>query len=74
MFERGMPEMEGDLMKIVGVSNYDDEKENDVLVASNLTMEKAKSMLNMINSEINPYGTYFYKIVPDDYKLHAFKE
>jgi hypothetical protein len=61
-------------MKIIGVSNYDDEEENDVLVASNLTVEKAKSMLNMINSEVNPNGTYVYKIVQDDYKLHVFKE
>jgi hypothetical protein len=61
-------------MKIVAYSNFDSETVNDVLVADNITnSERAETMLKALNDKVTEYSTYYFKIVPDDYKLYVWE-
>lgn len=64
-------------MKIVGVDNFNTEVIDDYLVADNIGSERlAKIMANALNEKLSPNNNpdrYFYKVMPDSYKLFKFK-
>ena len=55
-------------MKIVGVSNYDNESVSDFVVAENVVRGCIKRMCKALNN--GPNETYFFKAVEDDYVLY----
>lgn len=57
-------------MKIIGISNYDNDYVSDVLIKENVTESEGKKIIEKMNKN-NDY--YFYKIVPDNYKLYKFE-
>lgn len=58
-------------MKIIGISNYDNDYVSDVLIKENVTESEGKKIIEKMNKNDNDY--YFYKIVPDNYKLYKFE-
>lgn len=62
-------------MKIVKVSNFNDEMINDQLVCSNIKNKfEADTMLEALNQKHSgDTANYHYKIVEDDYKLYTWE-
>jgi hypothetical protein len=60
--------------KIIGVSNFDNETVSDTLVCEGMTQYWAKAIFNDCVGKLNTeYDYYFYKIVPQDYKLYKWE-
>lgn len=59
-------------MKVVGISNHDDETVNDVLVADELTQDSAEKIAAERNKEATDLSRYWFVIKPDDYNLHRW--
>jgi hypothetical protein len=61
-------------VKIVCVDNFDRETVSDFLVAENIQNEKfARAMCSALNDKFSgPDVPYFFKVKPDDYRLHTF--
>lgn len=57
-------------MKIIGISNYNNDYVSDVLIKENVTESEGKKIIEKMNKN-DDY--YFYKIVPDNYKLYKFE-
>ncbi len=58
-------------MKIIGKSNFDIETVDDILLCENvLSLGYGTEICNALNTES---GEYFFKVVPDDYKLYKFE-
>jgi hypothetical protein len=64
-----------DKVKIIGVSNYDNEMVNDILIAENVSEFYAKIIADLLNKDkrTGGDGTYHYKVVPMDYELYKFE-
>ena len=61
-------------MKIIGISNFDLETVNDVIVAENVQPFYVDTIVDALNKKLcSEHATYFYKAVEDDYKLHVFE-
>ena len=60
-------------MKVVGVSNFDNESVSHILVRENLTQEEAEKLADEKNAEEGELSTYFYVVKPDDYKLYRWE-
>lgn len=61
-------------MKIIAVSNFDNESVSDELVAENVTEYYAKRIVDFLNGKFS--GTtalYYYRAVSDDHKLYKFE-
>lgn len=58
-------------MKIIGVSNFDDEMVSDVLVKKDIYGVQIIDELEKLNKDSEQ--KYFYKAVDDNYKLYEFK-
>lgn len=59
-------------MKIIGVSNFDNETTNDILICENISPEFDKVIVNLLNRKFQFQG-YFFKMVDDDYQLYKFE-
>lgn len=57
-------------MKIIGISNYDNDYVSDVLIKENVTESEGKKIIEKMNKNSD---YYFYKIVLDNYKLYKFE-
>lgn len=61
-------------MKIIGKSNFDNERVDDILIAENIRNEFYASVLvaalNDIHGEDAPY---FFKVVLDSYELYSWE-
>lgn len=60
-------------MKIVGYSNFDIETVNDFIVCENVNKVFGPTMLKALTDMVTDNSTYYYKLVPDDYKLHKWE-
>ncbi len=60
-------------MKIICVDNFARETHSDTLVAENITNERyGQRMVDALNSSSGEDGEDFFKLVPDDHKLHEY--
>ena len=60
-------------MKIVAVSNFDDEMVGDQLEAENVNRVAGEVMTRAMNDEFSgPNARMYYRLVDDDYALHEF--
>lgn len=61
-------------MKIIGVSNSNDETVSDCLVCENVRESLAEEICNDLNKKYcGEYDGTHFKMVPDDYKLYHFE-
>lgn len=60
-------------MKIVIISNYNNELINDRLFCENISYEIAKKIANIMNESIPDDHPDFYEVVDDDYKLYKWQ-
>lgn len=60
-------------MKIIIKSNFDNESVNDRLVCDNVNSFFGNEIVGFLNSFVTEYSTYYYELVPDDYKLYCFE-
>jgi len=61
-------------MKIIKVSNYDNESQSDVLVADNVNEHYGKFLVEALIKEFSSnVSPDYFRLVPDDYKLYEFK-
>lgn len=59
-------------MKIIGISNFDNDSISDILICENICEGYDKAIINFFNDRAD-HQTYFFKIVADDYKLYKFE-
>lgn len=61
-------------MKIIAVSNFDNESISDSLVAENVSEYYANYIVEFLNNKFGGVlATYFYRVVEDEYKLYIFE-
>lgn len=60
-------------MKVIGVDNFGRDNVDDILVKENLTECEANKLVEKMNSELNKYSSYFYKVKADNYKLFIWE-
>lgn len=61
-------------MKIIGVSNFDNELTSDILIAENLQPYWAKAIVSLINKYLcSETSTYYYKAVENTYILYKYE-
>lgn len=60
-------------MKVIGVSNFDNESVSDILVEEHLESTQASKLAMRKNEEGGMYSTYFYQAVEETYKLYKFE-
>ena len=60
-------------MKIIATDNYDRDYISDELIAFNLSKKEAKRKADKMNKKTGEHSPIFYRIVPNDYKLHIFE-
>lgn len=61
------------IMKIIAVSNFDNERISDFLVAENVSEWYAEKISFLLNEFTGLSSTMFYKGVKDNYKLYEFQ-
>jgi len=59
--------------KIVGVSNFNSEHVNDILIADNLNYYHGNLIVKLLIDTMHKYDDYFPKLVSDDYKLYKWE-
>lgn len=60
-------------MKIIGVSNFNEEGINDIIVAENVTKIFIDSIVSFLNNEFSGNTKiYYFKKVEDDYNLYTY--
>lgn len=57
------------MAKVIGISNFNLESVSDILIREGMSEEEAKEEVELLNSKAHDHSTYYYKVVPDDYKL-----
>lgn len=62
-----------DTMKVVGVSNFNLETVDDILVSEHETPEDARAIAKEMNDSTGMNDKYYYKAVDDSYVLHKFE-
>lgn len=61
-------------MKIIAVSNFNNESVSDVLVAENVSEYYAKYIVEFLNSKFSGTSSpNYYRAVLDDHKLYKFE-
>ena len=61
-------------MKIIAVSNFDDEMVSDILIAENVSEDWAKRIVKLMNTHWSTEtDRYYYQCVIDEYRLHTFE-
>lgn len=61
-------------MKIIGISNFNLETIDDILIAENIFNNfYAEKIVNHLNEQLGPDSTFFFKSVEDNKKLHVFE-
>ncbi len=60
-------------MKIIKVSNFDDDLVSDVLVEEGLEEAEGTARVDALNEDVGDHDKYFYRLVPDDYVLYEFE-
>lgn len=59
-------------MKIVAVSNHDDEMVSDSLICENVNERNGKRLVELLNQPVGNDSMYFHKLEADDYKLYVW--
>lgn len=60
-------------MKVVIVSNYNNEQVDDVLFCKNVSHEIAKKIAWLMNNSISDDHPDYYEVKEDDYKLYKWE-
>ncbi len=61
-------------MKVIGVSNFDNESQSDILIARGLTCFGAEALAKEKNkNESGHYAMVYYRAVGDSYELYTFE-
>lgn len=60
-------------MKIIGVSNFDDETVSDRVIAENVPQAYGEQIVRLLNDDMEEFDATFFKLVEDDYKLYKFE-
>ena len=60
-------------MKIIAVDNYDRETVSDFLVCENINASKGKLVVDFLNRHYGEPSDYYYRLVPDEYKLYKYE-
>jgi len=62
-------------MKIIKVSNFDNESVSDMLIAENVIKHYGELIVDFLNNKFsrNEQSMFFYKLESDDYKLYKFE-
>ena len=60
-------------MKIIGVDNFDRKTTSDIFVASVPNNKIAERIVELLNDTEPEDTSWFFKVVPDDYKLFVFE-
>jgi hypothetical protein len=61
-----------DQVKIIAVSNFDDETVSDSTVCENVGNWYGPLIVDLLNNHSGERGPRFYKLVPDDHKLYEY--
>lgn len=61
-------------MKFIAVSNFKDKKVSDKLIEEGLSIEEAQLKAAEQNLRSGPMDKWFYRAVPDSYKLYKVKK
>jgi diketogulonate reductase-like aldo/keto reductase len=60
-------------VKIVGVSNFNIDTVDDILIAGDVDPQYADFLAKKMNEGFSrDDSTYWYKVVPDDYELYRY--
>lgn len=60
-------------MKIIAKDNFDRENISEFVVATEVNKYYANLIAKLLNNRGSDDQPYFYKAVPDDYKLYTFE-
>jgi len=60
-------------MKVIAISNFDNDTVSDRLIAENLSEEEAKKLAAEKNAKCGKYSTYYYQAVADNHKLYIWE-
>ena len=60
-------------MKIIAISNFDNEMVSDILIAENVHLDYGKQIVQCLNLKEDQDSRYFHILVSDEYKLHKFE-
>ena len=61
-------------MKIIKTDNFDRDYISDLLIAENVNKGFAECLVEQLNNTYSGCNSPdFFKLVPDDYKLHKFQ-
>lgn len=60
-------------MKIIGVSNFDNEMIDDVLICDNIHKINGETIVEFMNDSASEDSFYFYKLVDSDHELYVFE-
>ena len=58
------------MLKIIGTSNFADETISDILIADHVKEYYGKRIVEFLEKDCGENGTYYPKLVNDDYKLY----
>ena len=59
-------------MKIIWVDNYDRERFDDILIATNVTKGSGEKIVDFLNKD-NKDDNWFCRLVEDNYELFKFE-
>lgn len=60
-------------MKIIGVSNLDEDIVSDILIAENVPAYWGERIVALLREKMHGEETYIAQLVPDDHKLYKWE-
>lgn len=60
-------------MKIIAIDNFARQTVSDIVVATNVNEYYANLIVKLLNDHEGDNSPWYYKAVPDDYRLYVFE-
>lgn len=60
-------------MKVIAVSNFNNETMSDILVCENVNQYWGERIVEMFNRAAGEHSARFYRLVPDDHVLYVWE-
>lgn len=60
-------------MKVIGISNFDNESVDDILICETINEYYGNKVKDLLINDMSEHDKYYYKLVKDDYKLYEFQ-
>lgn len=64
---------EKELTKIIGVSNFDDDRVNDILIAVGIHVGYLKKFMKLMDEMNSSEGSFYFVAVETHYSLYEFE-